>query len=163
MAKLKEGAIMKTIRAKKHWLYWFVPVSVSLLITFLIVASIYILHINNIDGFVLLWLMMIPTLILFCYWLRWRFDTIEVKDGCLYSRIGILKIKKEIIPLEKISYLSENTNLIGQLIKCGSLVIQSSADGKEIVYPLIYNPSEFIKKVNQFNNLLTSKKIRRSI
>lgn len=140
---------MKVIRARKHWFYWFVPVSISMLIASLIVACIYILDIYNIDGFVLLWLMFIPVVILFCYWLRWQFDKIEVKNGCLYSRIGIILIKKEIIPLDKISYLSENTNLIGQIFKCGSLVIQSSADGKQIVYPLIYNPSEFIKKVNQ--------------
>ena len=140
---------MNIIRAKKHWIYWFVPVSVSLLITLFISASIYFLDINNIDGLILLWGMIIPAMILFCYWLRWHFDTIEVKDGCLYSRNGILLIKKEIIPLEKISYLSEETNLIGSLVKCGSLVIQSSADGRKIVYPLIYNPAEFIKKVNE--------------
>ena len=124
---------MNVIRAKKHWLYWFVPISISLVITVLIFAAIYILDVNNIDGLILLWLMIIPAIILLCYWLRWHFDTIEVKEGCLYARNGIILIKKEIIPLEKISYLSENTNLIGQLIKCGSLVIKSSADGKEIV------------------------------
>lgn len=140
---------MKVIKAEKHWLYWFVPVSISSIITLLIFASIYILDKNNIDGLVLLWLMIIPAIILFCYWLRWHFDTIEVKDGCLYSRNGIIFIKKEIIPLEKISYLSEETNLIGHIIKCGSLVIQSSADGRKIIYPLIYNPTDFIKKVNE--------------
>lgn len=114
--------------AKKHWFFWFFPVLFSLIFLFTLI---------------------LPPIILLWAFLRWKFDKIEIKDGCLYSRLGVISIDKKVIPLDKISFASEKTDILGQLIGVGSLIIQSSASGGEIVYAYIDRPSEFIRMLNE--------------
>lgn len=114
--------------AKKHWFFWFFPVLFSLIFLFTLI---------------------LPPIILLWAFLRWKFDKIEIKDGCLYSRLGVISIDKKVIPLEKISFASEKTDILGQLIGVGSLIIQSSAASGQIVYAYIDRPSEFIRMLNE--------------
>lgn len=119
---------MENYIAKKHWFYWVLPSFWA------IVTSITII---------------IPILILLHAYLRWKSDTLEIKDNCICSRTGIIFINKKTIPIEKISFITERTDIISEKLGFGSIQIQSSADLKAILYMWIVNPSEFIKKVNE--------------
>ena len=120
---------METYEAKKHWWFWVPPVTNSLIFLITLILPIW----------VMLWAI-----------LRWNLDKIEIKDGCLYSRMGIIFIDKKTIPLEQISMVSEKTDIIAQWLGFGTIEVQSSAFGKTISYPWINNPAEFIKRVNDY-------------
>lgn len=120
---------METYEAKKHWWFWVPPVTISLIFLITLIIPIW----------VMLWAI-----------LRWNLDKIEIKDGCLYSRMGIIFIDKKTIPLEQISMVSEKTDIIAQWLGFGTIEVQSSAFGKTISYPWINNPAEFIKRVNDY-------------
>lgn len=81
--------------------------------------------------------------------LRWQFDKIEYSDGFLNSRIGIISIDKKSIPLNKISMVSEQTNIIAQLFGFGDILVQSSAASSDIKYKYIDKPQDFVKFMNE--------------
>lgn len=118
---------MNSYLVKKHWWFWVGPVVWSLILCPIIFP---------------------PIIILTIAFLRWKLDKIEVKDGCLYSRIGIIHIDKKTIPLDKISFITEKTNIIAQCFGFGTIQIQSSAFAKDISYDCVSNPSEFVQFVN---------------
>ena len=84
--------------------------------------------------------------------LRWKADTLEIKDGCLQSKKGVIFIDKKTIPIEQISFISEKTDIIAQSMGFGTIQVQSSAFAKTIDYLFISNPGEFIKRVNEYKN-----------
>ena len=127
---------METYEAKKHWFFWVPPVVVSL---------------------VFIWTIIIPIWYLLWAFLRWKLDKIEVKDGCLQSRIGILVIDKKTIPLEQISFVTEKQDIISQLLGFACIQVNSSAFGKAVEYPCIANPSEFVKFINDSKKALDNK------
>lgn len=122
--------------AKKHWWFWILPISYSLI--FLLLATI--------------WQGMLLFIVWIMIWaiLRWKFDKIEMKEGCLYSKMGIIFIDKKTIPLEQISFVSEKMDIISQLLGFACIQVNSSAYGKAIEYPCIANSSEFVKTFNEF-------------
>lgn len=120
---------MQTYEAKKHWWFWVPPVTISLIFLITLIVPIW----------VMLWAV-----------LRWKLDKIEIKDGCLYSRMGIIFIDKKTIPLEQISFVSEKSDIISQWLGFSCIQVNSSAFGKAIEYPCIANPSEFIKVINEY-------------
>jgi uncharacterized membrane protein YdbT with pleckstrin-like domain len=120
---------METYEAKKHWWFWVPPVTISIIFLITLIIPIWIM----------LWAI-----------LRWNLDKIEIKDGCLYSRMGVIFIDKKTIPLEQISMVSEKADIISQWLGFGTIEVQSSAFGKAISYPWIKNPAEFIKVVNDY-------------
>lgn len=119
---------MNTYVVEKHWWFWVGPIILSMIFLFTIVIPI----------FILIWAA-----------LRWKFDKIEIKDGCLYSRIGIINIDKKTIPLEKISMINEKSDIISQWLDFGVIEIQSSAFGKSIQYPCIKHPVGLIEFYNK--------------
>lgn len=133
---------MKSYEAKKHWWSWLLPVSIALIITLLILP----VSLSEVYG---LFLYIIPILIILWPALRWKLDKIEIKDGCLYSRMGVIFIDKKLIPLEQISFVTEKMNIFSQFLGFGSIIIQSSAFAKAIDYPYISNPSEFVQAINE--------------
>ena len=96
--------------------------------------------------------MIVPILIFGITYLRWELDKIEVKDGCLYSRIGVISIDKKSIPLEQISFIGETTDIISQWIGFGNIQVQSSAFAKAIEYSCIANPQGLVKYVNEYKS-----------
>lgn len=120
---------METYEAKKHWWFWVAPTLTSLILLITIIVPI--------------WVMLYATL-------RWYLDKIIIKDGCLYSRMGVIFIDKKTIPLEQISFVSEKTNIISQWLGFSCIQVNSSAFGKAIEYPCIANPAEFIKVINDY-------------
>mgnify|MGYP007065376858 FL=1 len=120
---------MENYIAKKHWWFWVAPALVSILFLFTLIIPIW----------VMLWAI-----------LRWNLDKIEVRDGALYSRMGIIFIDKKTIPIEQISFVSEKTDIISQWLGFSCIQVNSSAFGKAIEYPCIANPSEFIKYINDY-------------
>lgn len=127
---------METYEAKKHWWFWMPPVFVSL---------------------VFIWTVIIPIWYLLWAFLRWKLDKIEIKDGCLQSRMGIIVIDKKTVPLEQISFVSEKQDIISQLLGFACIQVNSSAFGKAIEYPCIANPSEFVKFINDNKKALDNK------
>lgn len=125
---------------KKHWWFWVAPVSIALVISFFIVRDNLSIDIASFT---------VPILIILWTGLRWQSDKIEIKDGYLYSQRGLFFIDRKTIPIEQISFVSEKTNIISQSLGFGSIVIQSSAFAKEIDYPYISNPGEFVKAINE--------------
>ena len=119
---------MENYIAKKHWWFWVTPALVSILFLFTLIIPI--------------WVMLYAIL-------RWNLDKLEIKDGCLYSRMGIIFIDKKTIPLEQISFVSEKTEIISQWLGFSCIQVNSSDFGKAIEYPCIANPSEFIKFINE--------------
>ena len=119
--------------AKKHWWFWVAPITFSILFLFTII---------------------IPAWIMIYTVLRWKLDKIEIKDGCLYSRIGVIFIDKKSIPLEQISFVSEKTDIISQWLGFSCIQVNSSAFGKAIEYPCIANPAEFIQFINDYKKQL---------
>ncbi len=118
----------ETYIAEKHWFFWVMPVIVSLLTIITVILPIFIMG----------WAT-----------LRWKLDKIEYKNGCLYSRLGVIFIDKKAIPLEKISVVSEKTDIISELLGFGSLVVQSSAMDSTITYTFIQKPTNFIEFLNK--------------
>lgn len=118
---------MDTYIVKKHWFFWVAPIIWSL---------------------IFLPLVIIPIIILTVAFLRWKLDKIEVKNGCLYSRMGLFSIDKKTIPLSQISFISEKTNILAQCFGFSTIEIQSSAFAKDIFYPCIANASAFVDFVN---------------
>ncbi|MBS5801493.1 MAG: PH domain-containing protein [Brachyspira sp.] len=119
---------METYEAKKHWWFWTVPAFISILF---------------------IWTLIIPIWAMLWAILRWNLDKIEIKDGCLYSRMGIIFIDKKTIPLEQISFVSEKADIISQWLGFACVQVNSSAFGKAIEYPCIAKPSEFIRFINE--------------
>jgi|GEM_PF-5570886 len=119
---------MESYVAKKHWWFWVGPCILSLILIFTVIAPIIIL------GFA---------------FLRWKLDVIEVKDGCLYSRLGIIFIDKKTIPLEQISFVTEKTDILSQWLGFGTIQVQSSAFAKAIEYSCIEKPQNMIKYINE--------------
>lgn len=115
--------------AKKHWWFWVAPVIISLIFLFTLIIPVW----------VMLWAI-----------LRWNLDKIEIKEGCLYSRMGVIFIDKKTVPLEQISFVSEKTDIISQWLGFSCIQINSSAFAKSIDYPFIANPSEFISTINEY-------------
>lgn len=115
--------------AKKHWWFWMPYIFISLLLLFTIIIP--------------LWLLIWAAL-------RWKLDKIKIKDGCLYSREGVIFINKKTIPLEQISLVSEKSDILSEWLGFGVIEIQSSAFGKSINYPCIANPAEFIQFINDY-------------
>ncbi|MBS6552951.1 MAG: hypothetical protein KH321_03295 [Clostridium sp.] len=120
---------METYIARKHWWFWVAPIFISLV--FLIT-------------------LIVPIWVMIAAFLRWKFDKIEIKDGCLISRMGIVFIDKKTIPLEQISFVSEKGDIISQWLGFSCIQVNSSAFGKAIEYPCIANPGEFIKVINDY-------------
>lgn len=118
---------MNSYVAEKHWYFWMPSILISILLCFTII---------------------LPILILLWTWLRWKTDKLEVKDGCLCSKIGIIFIDKKTIPLEQISFITEKTDILSEWLGFGCIQVQSSAFSKAIQYPCIKNPGELIKFVN---------------
>lgn len=119
---------MEKFEVKKHWWFWVAPVIWSLIFSFTIILPIVFL------GFA---------------FLRWKLDKIEIKEGCLCSRLGMIFIDKKTIPLEQISFIGEKTDIIAQWLGFGNIQVQSSAYAKAIEYPCIANPQNMIKYVNE--------------
>lgn len=118
---------MENYIAKKHWFFWVVPSVISILF---------------------IWTIIVPIIVMGWAVLRYKLDVIEYKDGCLYSRLGVLNIDKKAIPIDKISMVSEKTNIIAQLLGFGSLEVQSSAFNSTIIYTCIEKPTDFITFLN---------------
>ena len=118
---------MENYKAEKHWYFWMPGIFMSIILCFTII---------------------IPIFILFWTWLRWKLDVLEIKDGCLYSRMGVICIDKKTIPLEQISFISVKTDVLSEAMKFGCIQVQSSAFAKAIQYPCIKNPDELINFVN---------------
>ena len=119
---------MESYIAKKHWWYWVLPIMLSVLFV---------------------WTLILPIFIILYAYLRWKFDKIEIKDRCLYSKMGLIFIDKKTIPLEQISFISEKCDIISQSLGFASIQVQSSAFAKAITYPCIDKPQELIKFVNE--------------
>lgn len=119
---------MENYVAKKHWFFWMLPSFFALLT---------------------IWSIILPIVIFLIAYLRWKSDILEIKDGCIYSRTGVIFLDKKTIPIDKISFITEKSNILSEKIGFGMIQIQSSAYAKEITYPYIVNPSEFIQKVNE--------------
>lgn len=120
---------METYVAKKHWYFW---------VPYILMSVLFI------------WTIIIPIWLMLWALLRWNLDKIEIKEGCLYSRTGIIVIDKKTIPLEKISFVTEKSDIISESLKFACIQINSSAFGKAIQYPCIANPAEFIKFINDY-------------
>jgi membrane protein YdbS with pleckstrin-like domain len=119
---------METYVAKKHWWFWVPYITLSILF---------------------IWTLIIPIWLILWAFFRWKLDKIEIKDGCLCSRLGIIIIDKKTIPLEKISFVSEKQDIISEMLGFACVQIQSSADSNAIIYPCIANSAEFVKKINE--------------
>lgn len=119
---------METYEAKKHWWFW---------MPYIFIAILFI------------WTLIIPILVILWAILRWKLDKIVIKDGCLYSRMGIIFIDKKTIPLEQISFVSEKADIISQWLGFACIQVNSSAFGKAIEYPCIANPEALIKFINE--------------
>ena len=122
---------MESLEIKKHWWYWVSPIFWSV---------------------VLCWTIIAPLIYLPYAFLRWKLDKIEIKDGCLCSRLGIISIDKKTIPLDQISYIGEKTNIIAQSLGFGDIQVQCSAFAEAIAYPCIANAQELIQYVNEFKS-----------
>lgn len=118
-----------TFIAKKHGYFWAPSVFFSILLCFTVIIPI----------FILLWT-----------FLRWKLDKLEIRDGCLYSRTGVIFIDKKTIPLEQISFISVKTDIISEMQGFGCIQIQSSAFAKAVEFPCIKKPDELIKFVNDW-------------
>lgn len=127
---------MENYIAKKHWWFWMAPIVVSLIFLITLIIPIW----------VMLWAV-----------LRWKLDKIEIKEGCLYSRMGVLFIDKKTIPLEQISFVSEKSDIISQWLGFSCIQVNSSAFGKAIEYPCIAEPSKFIEVINQNKKSIVNK------
>lgn len=119
---------MQTYEAKKHWWFWVPYITLSILFV---------------------WTLILPLWLIIWAFLRWKLDKIEIKEGCLYSRMGVIFIDKKTIPLEQISFVNEKTDIISELLGFGCIQVNSSAFGKAIEYPCIAKSSEFIKFINE--------------
>ena len=119
---------METYVAKKHWWFWVPYITLSILF---------------------IWTLIIPIWLILWAFFRWKLDKIEIKDGCLCSRLGIIIIDKKTIPLEKISFVSEKQDIISEMLGFACVQIQSYADSNAIIYPCIANSAEFVKKINE--------------
>ncbi len=119
---------MESYEAKKHWFHWVMPVIFSIL---------------------LCWTIIIPIWLLLYTFLRIKFDKIEVKEGCLYSRMGLIIIDKKTIPLEQISFISIKADILSEMMHMGSIEVQSSAFAKAIRYLWIKEPQNLIDFINR--------------
>lgn len=120
---------MEVYEAKKHWWFW-VP---------------YILF-----SLIFIWTFIIPIWLLLWALLRWKLDKIEIKDDVLYSRMGIICIDKKTIPLNKISFVTEKSDIISEWLGYSCIQVNSSAYGKAIEYPCIANSTEFVNIINNY-------------
>lgn len=132
---------MEVIKAEKHWAF-FVPCFFYCIFVLLIMFPFFF----GIGGSILI--ILPPFLIIAYYVLLYKFEKIEVKENRLCSRTGLINIRQENIPLDKISYLSEEKNILGLIFGFGTITVQSSAVSSTIKYPYIKKPNEFIQKVN---------------
>lgn len=123
---------MEVYSAKKHWWFWVPPILVSL---------------------VFIWTLIVPIWVMLYAFFRWKLDKIEIKDGCLYSRMGIIFIDKKTIPLDKISFVTEKSDIISELLKFACIQVNSSAFGKDIEYPCIANPTKFVDYINNYKKI----------
>lgn len=133
---------------KKHWLFWGSPV----LFSCILLAFVWPLFLFPTTFLVAALIILIPFT-----WasLRWKLDIIQIKEDCLYSRIGVIFIDEKNIPLEQISFISQHKNIISSLLKCSDIQIQSSALGNNniIQYRDIANAEEFISIINETKNI----------
>lgn len=119
---------MENLEIKKHWLWW----------GWFVVFSI-----------LTVWSLIFPILILGYAFLRWKLDKIEIVDGILKSREGLICINKKAIPLDKISMVNTNTNFISEMLHAGDLIVQSSAENNAIKYSCIENPEIIVDFINK--------------
>ena len=90
--------------AKKHWWFWIPYIFLSILFC---------------------WTIIIPIWLIIWAVLRWKLDKLEIKDGCLYSRTGILNIDKKSIPLEKISIINIKSDIISEALNFGQIEVKN--------------------------------------
>lgn len=118
---------------QKHWFHWVMPAIISIIFC---------------------WTIIIPVLMLLYTFLRMKLDKIYIKDGCLYSRLGIILIDKKAIPLQQISFITVKADIISEWLKMGCIQIQSSAFASEIRYLYIKNPDKMVEFVNNYKKVL---------
>ena len=108
------------MKKSKYFLYTYIFLGIILLPVFFIGAS------------VILWA-----------FLRNRFDKIEIDKNQIYSRLGIININIQTIPLNKINNISVKANKITKLLGFSTIEIQSS----EVKSITIHTFSNIIAKI----------------
>ena len=121
---------------QKHWFFFVVPIVIGTLL----------LPVFGIGLLVYLWA-----------FLRYKFDKVEIKDGQLYSRLGLINIDTKTIPLNKISMVSVKSDIFSELLGFGVIQVQSSAFNSTISYPYIKDAKKAAEIINEQLNCLTAK------
>lgn len=119
---------METYTVEKHWFTFVPPLFWSVILSFTVIM---------------------PFIIMFWALLRYKLDKIEVKDGLLCSRIGVIAIDKKTIPLDQISFITVRNDIISEWMGFGCIEVQSSAFAKAISYLYIKNPQGLVDFVNK--------------
>lgn len=137
---------MQEIQLYKHGFFFVKPFICSILIFIIISPAIFV---NPKDDWMIGPLAMAISLLpLIWAFLRFKLDKIEIKNGQLYSRIGLINIDTKTIALNKISMVSAKKNLITMLFDFGTIEIQSSAINSTITYPYIANITQIVNIIN---------------
>lgn len=118
---------------QKHWFHWVMPVIWSVIFC---------------------WTLIVPFIMLLYTFLRIKLDKIYIKDGCLYSRLGVILIDKKAIPLKQISFITVKADIISEWLKMGCIQIQSSAIASDITYLYIKEPDKMVEFVNNYKKML---------
>lgn len=123
---------MENLTVEKHWFTWFMPSLISIICICTLV------------------LIPVAIIIMLYTFLRWKFDKIEFKDGCFYSRIGLIMINRKSIPIEQISFIDIKADFISEAMHMGTIQVQSSAFAKAISYNFIKEPEKITQYVNAY-------------
>jgi uncharacterized membrane protein YdbT with pleckstrin-like domain len=124
------------IHTRTHWkvllgaIFWIVLgiVGVVLLLTLLpgeqqVLGWVGIVAI----GIALLWFALWPLV-------RWLSSSYTVTDQRIMERTGVLRQSGRNIPLQRVSGVSYEKDVIDRALGCGTLMIQSSAEAHEVVF-----------------------------
>lgn len=128
-----EQILKEEYTVKKHWFHWVMPSIISILFC---------------------WTLIVPVFMLLYTFLRWKLDKIYIKDGCLYSRLGIIIIDKKAIPIKQISFITVKADIVSEWLKMGCIYVQSSAFSNDIRYLYIKDPDKMVSVVNNLKKIL---------
>lgn len=130
-------------RTKKHLIIFFTPVILTIILMY---AANYMHH-----NPILAKLTIVPALLVVIFWsyvgLEYLTSEYAVSNKRVLMREGFFNRHVNEMRLTTISQVNVDQNLLGQLLNYG--VVSINAFGAYDSFPLIANPSEFQKYVNQ--------------
>lgn len=134
----------------QHWITLVFPILLCIMgtIPFIVILIFKFSEFRN-EYYFLISLVLFPGLFLLVKWIQKRFKKWIITNQRVITEWGVFSVNIKESPLDKINSISFHKSFWGRILNYGDVVIQTAAEGGDIVFDRVARPDIFANTVSE--------------